>query len=89
MVDIAVVVDIEYIGTFAALHKQRVAANALKSTDWGVDAAGDNAQSFGEEPGGNGMRLHKYSIPFTGLFGSRIEALFGYVDKAVYTQLDD
>ena len=88
MVDVAVNVDVKYIRPFAALHKQRVAPDTLKSTNWGVDAAGDNAQSFGEEPGGIGMRLHINSIPIAGLFGSRIEALFGCVDKAAYTQLD-
>ena len=76
MVDIAVVVNVEYIRPFAALHKQRVAADALKSADWGVDAAGDNAQRFGEKPGGIGMSLHSFSIPIEGVFGSESKALF-------------
>ena len=52
MVNVTVAVYVEDVRAFAALHKQRIAADALKSADRRVDAAGDDALGFGKEPGG-------------------------------------
>ena len=52
MVDVAVAVHVEDVRPFAALHEQRVAADALEGAHGRIDAAGDDALRLGEQPRG-------------------------------------